>query len=76
MQAPQRPSLHEELRRRAHRFGRIIIAMSIVGGVLIGSLSRATYGLFVGALVFALGLYVYFAFVPLARWLAEREQSS
>jgi hypothetical protein len=40
---------------------------------LIAVLWRPRYGVFLGAIVLALGLYVRFAYLPFAAWLRRRE---
>jgi uncharacterized membrane-anchored protein len=64
-----------ELLRRARRVGLSYAASSLVIGGLIGWLSRPWYGVMVGAVVLAGGLYFAFAYLPFAAWLRRREQS-
>jgi hypothetical protein len=64
-----------ELRRRTRRFGSIYFASSPIFGILIAVTSRPRYGVFIGVILLALGLYVRFAFLPFAAWLRRRELS-
>jgi hypothetical protein len=67
-------TVRAELRRRARRVGLSYAASSLVIGVLLG-LSRPWYGVMVGAVVLAGGLYLAFGYLPFAAWLRRREQS-
>jgi hypothetical protein len=64
-----------ELRRRTRRFALVYFASSPLCGILIAVLSRPRYGVFLGAIFLALGLYVRFAYLPFAAWLRRRELS-
>jgi len=64
-----------ELRRRTRRMSSIYVASAPLVGLLIGVLSGPGWGLFLGALFLALGLYVRFAYLPFAAWLRRRELS-
>jgi hypothetical protein len=44
-------------------------------GLLIAVLSRPRYGVLLGAIMLAHGLYIRFAFLPFAAWLRRRELS-
>jgi hypothetical protein len=66
---------HAELRRRTRRLGLVYFASSPLFGILIALLSRPRYGVFLGAIFLALGLYVRFAYLPCAAWLRRRELS-
>ena len=68
-------TVRAELRRRTRRLGLVYFASSPLSGILIAILSRPRYGLFLGALFLALGLYVRFAYLPFAAWLRRRELS-
>jgi hypothetical protein len=67
--------VHAELRRRTRRLGLVYFASSPLSGTLIAVLSRPRYGVFLGAIFLALGLYVRFAYLPFAAWLRRRELS-
>jgi hypothetical protein len=56
-------AVRAELRRRTRRWGPVLFAV----------LSRPRYGVFLGAVFLALGLYVRFAYLPFAAWLRRRE---
>ncbi len=64
-----------ELRRRTRRSGLVYFASSPLLGILIAVLSRPRYGVFLGVIFLALGLYVRFAYLPVAAWLRRREPS-
>ena len=64
-----------ELRRRTRRSGLVYFASSPLFGILIAVLSRPRYGVFLGVIFLALGLYVRFAYLPVAAWLRRREPS-
>lgn len=66
-----RNSARHELRRRARRFGLI----QVLSGGLIAWLFPSAYGIMVGAVLLALGLYSAFGYLPLAAWIRRREQS-
>ena len=70
-----RQSVRAELRRRTRRLGLLYLRSAPLLAILIGSLSRPRWGLVLGALFVALGLYVRFAYVPFAAWLRRRELS-
>jgi hypothetical protein len=70
-----RHPVRAELRRRTRRLGLLYLVSAPVFGILIGSLSRPRWGLALGALFLALGLYVLFAYVPFVAWLRRRELS-
>jgi hypothetical protein len=63
------------LRRRMRNVGLVYVMMSPVVGIFIAVLSRPTYGVLLGALELATGLYAAFAYAPFAEWLRRREQS-
>lgn len=58
------------LRRRAHRLGIGFAGFGAFVAVILGS----WYGVFVGALIVATGLYMAFAYLPLAAWIRRFEQ--
>ena len=64
-----------ELRRRTRRWGFVYFASAPLFGILFALLSRPGYGVFLGAILLALGLYVRFAYMPFAAWLRRRELS-
>jgi membrane associated rhomboid family serine protease len=64
-----------ELRRRTRRYGFVYIASSPVVGIFLAILSRPRYGVVVGALSLASGVYLAFAYASFAEWLRRREQS-
>jgi hypothetical protein len=68
-------TVRAELRRRTRRMGLVYFAASPLSGILIADLSRPRYGVFLGAIFLALGLYVRFAYLPFAAWLRRRELS-
>jgi hypothetical protein len=68
-------AVRAELSRRTRRLGLVYFAASPLFGILIAVLSRPRYGVFLGALLLTLGLYVRFAYVPFAAWLRRRELS-
>jgi hypothetical protein len=68
-------AVRAELRRRTRRLGLVYFAASPLFGVVIALLSRPRYGVFLGAISLELGLFVRFAYLPLAGWLRRREQS-
>jgi hypothetical protein len=70
-----RLTVRAELRRRTRRLGFLYFAPSPLFGILIAVLSRPRYGFFLGGIFFVLGLYVRFAYMPLAAWLRRRELS-
>ncbi len=53
--------------------GLVYFASSPLLGILIAALSRPKYGIFLGAIFLALGLYVRFAYLPFAAWLRRRD---
>jgi hypothetical protein len=55
--------------------GLVYFAASPLSGILFALLSRPRYGVFLGAIFLALGLYVRFAYLPFAAWLRRRELS-
>ena len=61
-----------ELSRRTRRLGLVYLASSPLFGIWIAVLSRPRYGVFLGAIFLALGLYVRFAYLPFAAWLRSR----
>jgi hypothetical protein len=69
-------TVRAELRRRTRRLALVYFVSSPLFGILIAILSRPRYGLFLGAIFLALGLYVRFTYVPFAAWLRRRELSS
>ena len=63
-------STHERLSRRARRLG-----LGFAGlGVLLALTFWSWYGLSVGALVAVCGLYMAYAYLPLARWVRSLEK--
>ena len=64
-----------ELRRRTRRVGLFYVASSPVVCAFFAVVARLTYGVLLGALWLALGLYTAFAYAPFAEWLRRREQS-
>jgi len=62
-----------ELRRRTRRLGFVYFAAAPLFGISYAVLSRPRYGVFLGAIFLALGVYVRFAYLPLAAWLRRRE---
>jgi hypothetical protein len=68
-------AVRAELRRRTRLFGVVYLASSPLFGILIAILSRPRYGVFVGAIFLALGVYVRFGYLPFAAWLRRRELS-
>jgi hypothetical protein len=64
-----------ELRRRTRRLALVYFVSAPLFGLLMAILSRPTYGVFLGAIFLALGLYVRFAYLPFAAWLRRRELS-
>jgi len=66
-------TVRAELGRRTRRLGVIYFASSPIFAILIAVLSRPRYGVFLGAIFLALGLYVRFAYLPFAAWLRRRE---
>jgi hypothetical protein len=66
-------TVRTELRRRTRRWGLVYFASAPLFGILFAVLSRPGYGVFLGAIFVALGLYVRFAYVPFAAWLRRRE---
>ena len=68
-------TVRAELRRRTRRAGHFYIAASPAFGIAVAVLSRPRYGVFLGAIFLALGLYVRFAYMPFAAWLRRRELS-
>jgi hypothetical protein len=62
-----------ELRRRARRVGRAYLAGSPIVGAFAALLSRPTWGAFLGGIMFAVGLYAFFALAPFAAWIRRRE---
>ena len=68
-------AVRASLRRRTRRLALVYFASSPLFGVLIALLSRPRYGVFIGAILLALGLYVRFAYLPFAAWLRRRELS-
>ena len=67
--------VRDELRRRTRRWGFVYFASAPVFGILFAVLSRPGYGVFLGGVFVALGLYVRFAYMPFAAWLRRRELS-
>jgi hypothetical protein len=51
------------------------MASSPILGIFLGMLSRPRYGVVVGALSLASGVYLRFAYASFAEWLRRREQS-
>jgi hypothetical protein len=68
-------TVRAELRLRTRRLGIVYFASSPLFGILIALLSRPGYGVALGAIFLALGLYVRFACLPFAAWLRRRELS-
>jgi hypothetical protein len=68
-------TVRAELRRRTRRLGLVSFASAPIFGILIALLSRPRYGVFLGAILLELGLYVRFAYLPFAAWLRRRELS-
>jgi hypothetical protein len=66
-------AVRAKLRRRTRRWGLVYLAASLFCGVLFAVVSRPRYGVFLGAVFLALGLYVRFAYLPFAAWLRRRE---
>ena len=55
--------------------GLVYFALAPLFGILIAALSRPRYGVILGVIFLALGLYVWFAYVLFAAWLRRRELS-
>jgi hypothetical protein len=55
--------------------GLLYVVLSPLVGALIAVLSRPRYGIFLGGIFLALGVYVQFAYLPFAGWLRRRELS-
>ncbi len=68
-------TVRAELRRRTRRLGLVYFALAPLFGILVAALSRPRYGVFLGVIFLALGLYVWFAYVLFAAWLRRRELS-
>ena len=66
-------AVRAELRRRTRRWGLVYLAASPLFGSVFAVVSRPRYGIFLGAVLFALGLYVRFAYLPFAAWLRRRD---
>jgi hypothetical protein len=64
-----------ELRGRTRRSGLVYCASAPLFGISIAVLSRPRYGVFLGAILLELGLYVRFVYLPFAAWLRRRESS-
>jgi hypothetical protein len=68
-------TVRAELRRRTRRWALVYLASAPLFGISFAVLSRPRYGVFLGAMSLALGLYVRFAYLPFAAWLRRRELS-
>jgi fatty acid desaturase len=62
--------IREALRRRARRLGFAFVGLGAFTALIFWSL----YGVFVSAVIVAGGLYLAFAYLPLAGWIRKLEE--